>query len=95
MTSLSLEDFLRLPAQHVSHLLASIGHLLRACPISDVAGDHVTALHNIYSGQYTIVRYNVLYCWMMDNIGLGEICSYEYTAICNFLYRCPTRILYS
>jgi len=51
VASLSLGEFLLLPVQHVSHLAAFIEHLL-ACPISDVAGDHVTALQRISTGLY-------------------------------------------
>jgi len=59
MTSLSLEDFLLLPARHVRYLAASIEHLL-SCPISDVAGDHVTALQRVNAGRYINIIFLII-----------------------------------
>jgi len=53
MTSLSLEEFLLFPAEHVRHLAAAIVHLL-ACPISDVAADHVAELQRISDGPFIL-----------------------------------------
>jgi len=58
MTSLSLEEFLLRPVRHIGHLAAFIEHLL-ACPISDVAGDHVTDLRRISTGLYNNVHSSV------------------------------------
>ena len=56
MTSLSLEDFILLPAQHVRHLVGAIQHLID-CPIRDVAGSHVTALQHVFAGIMQINEY--------------------------------------